>query len=197
MRAVLIVAACLVLAASPVRGGPVVASIHWKKPLHEFPTLGFRTPVDMAASGWSVDRLLADLPEDAFNCHYYTKTFIEGREPAERARDANGQEMLSDLYLLRHGFRRTTSLRAGVGDIVTALRPSQSFREATYISHSGIVTETGEGGEIVAIRQKFAPGQPVVDLSLGDFIAAYAGKHPWRAVVWTRLPATSALTGQE
>jgi hypothetical protein len=175
----------LLVAGAAAAAGPA-ASIHWKPELHEFPTLGYRAPVDLVGSALAVDRILSDKPVESYNCHYYTKTHIEGAEPAEQMRDDTGQEMLSDLYLQQHDYVKAEGLKARAGDIVTALRPPQAFDERTYLSHSGVVVDVAPDGTILAVRQKFSPSEPVVDLTLDEFVTAYSGKYPWQCVVWSR-----------
>ena len=193
-RAAFHVAAVFLAAAAAAfaEQGAAVASIRWNSALHEFPTLGYREPVDLERSTLPVDRALRLKAGTTYNCHYYTKTHIEGAESFERSVDAGGQETLTDLYLLQHGYRRASGLATAVGDVVTALRPPTAFGESTYLSHSGVVVEVGPGGEIRKIRQKFSPTEPVVDLTLEDFVSAYSGKYPWQCVVWTRATDVSS-----
>ena len=162
-----------------------VASIHWQPQSHEFPTLGHRVPVDLSSSSQAVDRIVRDKPVATFNCHYYTKTFVEGREPEFRQCSPAGHETMTDLYLLQHGYRRTDGHEARPGDLVTAQKQPESLSESTVITHSGVVLETDENGVIRTIRQKFSPTEPVVDVTLEEFISVYAGKHPWQCVVWS------------
>ena len=154
--------------------------IQWTCPLHQFPVLGFHQTVDMPSSPLAVDRLLQTRPVDSYNCHFYTKAYVEGSDEHLAA-----IESINDLYLSQHGFRRTSG-GARVGDIVIAVKPPESLVTSSVVTHSGVVTAVDEAGRILTIRQKFNPTEPVVDLELTDFISLYAGKHPWEWSVWSR-----------
>ena len=154
--------------------------IRWSPPLHQFPMLGFHPAVDMEASPLAVDQLLRTRPADTYNCHFYTKAFVEGS-----GEDLAAIESINDLYLVQHGFRKSGG-PARVGDIVIAVRRPESLDKSSEVTHSGVVTAVDDEGRILTIRQKFNPTEPVVDLDLTDFISLYAGKHPWEWAVWSR-----------
>lgn len=154
--------------------------IRWTVPLHQFPMLGFHPTVDLDDSALAVDRLVSARPFNTYNCHFYTKAFVEGSD-----RDLVDIESINDLYLVEHGFRRNDG-PARVGDIVIAIRRPESLDKSSEVTHSGVVTAVDEAGRILTIRQKFNPTEPVVDLDLTDFISLYAGKHPWTWSVWSR-----------
>ena len=170
-------------AASPdllVEEIPAGLVIRWSPPLHQFPMLGFHPAVDLQDSALAVDQLLRARPVDTYNCHFYTKAYVEGSDAG-----LSGIESINDLYLAQHGFRKSDG-PAQVGDIVVAVRRPESLDKSSEVTHSGVVTAVDDEGRIVTIRQKFNPTEPVVDLNLTDFISLYAGKHPWEWVVWGR-----------
>lgn len=154
--------------------------IRWTSPFHQFPMLGFHPTVEMERSALAVDQLLCTRPADTYNCHFYTKAYVEGSDD-----NLAGIESINDLYLAQHGFRKSDG-PARVGDIVIAVRRSESLDKSSEVTHSGVVTAVDDEGRILTIRQKFNPTEPVVDLDLTDFISLYAGKHPWEWAVWSR-----------
>jgi hypothetical protein len=164
---------------------------------HLFPELGWREPVSMKESAWNVDRLLGGKPSNAYNCHYYTKSFIERRDLDTvpfRALVPDGLEDISSVYLQGWGYELRAGAKAQVGDIVVAEKPSPFDHGQRIFTHSAIVAEINDRGQIARLRQKFDPRHPVVDLTLDDFQRIYVGESPRSYSVWGKSSQSYAAS---
>ena len=176
-------AAILLVATCGWADGDVV---RWVRPGLFFPVLGWREVVNLDA-GEGADRLLAGLPPNLYNCHYYVKTHVECRGGTvmpyfllRRPRVTH----LSEGYLASRGYRLSDDGRAAPGDIVVAGKPDGKGGFA--LTHSAVVLQVDDEGRIARIRQKFNERLPVVDVSREEFTMLYAGMHPWQTHVWRR-----------
>lgn len=155
-----------------------------------------------------IDRLLANLPVDRFNCHYYTLTYLNTaaghtiRTPNlyERERGLGAelpvsQECLSVKDLQAAGFQLVQSgtinpaaLRAG--DVVTVQATGVNSVQCAY-AHSAVVIQPGATTAAVMLRQKPNPDDCIVDYSWGNFSVLYHLNQA-RAFVWRRAASSVA-----
>ena len=133
--------------------------------------LGWRRCVDLASSPYRVDSWMASLQTlgyPAYNCHYYTKSYLATLFPDV---SWSPSSILSQADCLRsadrHGFTRVPRRSIRVGDIVLVKQPGPI--PGCAWAHSGIVTEVDATGRPKTIRQKDGPNTCVVDLSWTDF----------------------------
>lgn len=178
----------------PDEPSPGIVRIRWQRPGLFFPILGWRRPVDLAVSDLPVDHLMADLPPDSYNCHFYTKAYVEWRAGApnlSRRLAAPRDDLVTEEYLLARGYRRVESSSARQGDLLLAVRAGDPSRRA--VTHSAVVVEVDAGGAPRRIRQKFNPDCPVVDVDADEFRMLYAGQYPWRVETWRGPESQLAL----
>jgi hypothetical protein len=155
-----------------------------------------------ASSQWSgvtapVDRSLATLPVERFNCHYYTLTFLNAmagrtiRMPklygavGEAVEMPFSQECMQDSDFAAAGYRQVQNGRVDPanlrpGDVVTVLETTINRMQCAF-SHSGVVIS---GGATPMIRQKPNLYDCIVDYSFHNFQALYITGA--RTIVWRR-----------
>lgn len=171
------------------------ATIRWQRPGHFFPVLGWREPVG-ASAAWELDRYLAAIPADRYNCHFYTKAYIEWRADADAFWDYLGHardDLLTEEFLAAWGYERVAQPGAMAGDVIVSGR--RDARGRCSFTHSAIVADVDAAGAIRRIRQKFDPTQPIVDVTLDEFVMLYAGLHPWETQVWRKAPVSWDAAG--
>lgn len=155
-----------------------------------------------------IDRLLANLPVDRFNCHYYTLTYLNTvagstiRMPNlyERERGLGAELPLSQeclttrdlqaagFQLVQSGMINPAALRAG--DVVAVQASGINSVQCGY-AHSAVVIQPGAAANSVMLRQKPNPDDCIVDYSWGNFAVLYQ-LNQTRAYVWRRPASSSA-----
>src|SRR5581483_5253812 len=122
--------------------------------------------VDLAASDLRVDGLLKDKPQNDFNCHYYTKTFINGKTPSGLLDGSTSIIREADLRAAAYqsvpveydAQGRITN--AHLGDVIILTGDTGTF--SPYL-HSAIVTNIDPRGAILSLRQKLNPEDCVAE----------------------------------
>lgn len=139
--------------------------------------LGWRPCVDLDRSKFLVDRLVG-LTVNSFNCHYYTKSFIQTAVDGLAWTPPNGLSWNDCIRRNdRPGYVRIPGA-VHVGDIVLVKGPD-AFPCAYH--HSGVVIAVNPDGTPKTIRQKDGPDTCVVDLSWDEFKQVWLTRKSIRA----------------
>jgi hypothetical protein len=138
--------------------------------------------------------------EHSYNCFYYVQTSVLGQPPdgidfvdqdnprrgaLERAHRVPATDYLDEGFLKSHNFRfaaTSADLRSFTplgpnyepepGDIVLVPGQDENLDLGEQFKHVGII-HGSRSGAIVRLRQKFDPFNPVVDLTLAEFLRFY------------------------
>jgi hypothetical protein len=120
---------------------------------------------DIAKSDNAALRDLSKKDPYMFNCHYLTKTFIEGKQPSESLEFMGRGEVVSAQYLQTKGFKPVPDGSAKPGDVILIERaPSAHTNELMKERHSAVVVPSTDG--TVQTLQKLDPDSGLALLSL-------------------------------
>jgi hypothetical protein len=148
-------------------------------PLDLIEKQGWRRCVDVDASTLAVDRLMG-LTQHEFNCHYYTKSFIQTAR-GEAWTPPNGGSWNDCIEAPNlTGYR--LSEEAHVGDLVLVKGPD-AF--PCKYHHSGVVIAVDGNGRPSRIRQKDGPDTCVVDLDWDEFNRVWVNRPRIRTLLYS------------
>jgi hypothetical protein len=122
---------------------------------------------DIAKSDNPALKELAHKDPYRFNCHYMTKTFIEGKQPSEPMEFMGRAEVVTPQYLDSHGFKPIKGEDIRPGDVVLCER-SADAKGAAFVKelHSAIVVEGADHQP--KTLQKLDPDKGISALSLAQ-----------------------------
>jgi hypothetical protein len=141
--------------------------------------------VELEDSDLLVDSLLRDKPQTDYNCHYYTKTFINQKAPGW---PEGAMSLIREKDLRDAGYKpinteydeqgRITGVH--LGDVIILTGETRTF--SPYL-HSAIITNTSPRGAILSLRQKLNPEDCVAETNWEyfkqTFMSAATGFRVW------------------